>query len=719
MASASPSIGQTISHYKVTGQLGAGGMGVVYRAQDLILHRDIALKFLPADLVADPAAHQRLLKEAQAASRLNHPNIATIYEVGEAEGVPFIAMELVDGENLRELLGKGPLSGPRLMEIIRQIAAGLSEAHKAGLLHHDIKPRNIMLDASGRAKILDFGLAVFTGRERAAGESEELFVTRTATQLSTGGTVPYMSPEQLRGERTDARSDIFSFGVLLFECLTGRLPFAGETSIDVMQAILRRPPASLRALAPEVPPEWQKLVDRCLAKSPDQRPRSMAEILDELDRIGGQPETKPEKALAVLYFENPGGDKEDEYFRDGITEDIITELSRIKDLFVFTRSAVAAFRDKPATAQQVGQQLNASHVLEGSLRRVGNRLRITARLVEARTARSVWAERYDRQMEDIFAIQDEIAQNIAKALQLVLTEQEKKALEKTPTADVQAYDYYLRGRQFFYQFSRKGFDFARQMFARATVIDPNYARAYAGIADCCSFLYMYYEATDANLKEADAASRRALELGPDSAEAHASRGLANLLNKRYEEAEQEFDTAIRLNPKLYEAYYFRARACLSQGRMEEAAHWFEEATRVNPEDYQAPCFLGMLYAALGRAGDAQAANRRTVQIAEKHLEMHPEDARALYLGAGAQSRIGQRERALEWVRRAISIDPNDTSVLYNAACVYAQLGQLEEAMDSLEKTLMGGEWYKGWAEHDSDLDSLRSHPRFQAMMKAL
>ncbi len=718
MATFSPAVGETISHYKISSQLGFGGMGVVYKAGDLTLHRDMALKFLPADVASDPAARQRLVREAQAASRLNHPNIATIYEVGEAEGVPYIAMEYVNGESLRHALQRGPISATQLTSLARQIADALHAAHQAGVLHRDIKPANVMLDASGRAKILDFGLAALTGRERGAGEPEETFMTRTATMNSTGGTVPYMSPEQLRGEATDQRSDIFSFGVMLYECLTGRLPFRGETSIDIMQAILRKPLTPVRELIPDVSPDWEHLLERCLSKAPEQRFHSMSEVLDALTHIS-EPVARAERSLAVLYFENPGGSKEDEYFRDGITEDIITELSKVNELWVFTRSAVETFRDKPVTSQQIGQQLNATHVLEGSLRRAGDRLRITARLVETRTSRSVWAERYDRQLEDVFAIQDEIAQNITRALKLVLSDTEKRAIEKPQTVDVQAYDYYLRGRQFFYQFNRKGFDFARQMFARAIVIDPAYARAYAGVADCCSFLYMYFESTDANLKEADAASRKALELDPELAEAHASRGVANLLNKRYDDAEAEFEMATKLNPKLFEGYYFRARAAFSQGKLEEAAHWFEEASRVNPEDYQAPTLLGMVYQSMGRSADAVAARRRGVQIVERHIDMHPEDARALYLGAGALVSVGQKERAMQWAQRALNIDPDDPSVLYNVACVYSLLGELEKSIDCLEKTLMHGEWYKGWAEHDSDLDNLRTHPRFQTLLKSL
>jgi len=713
-----PSIGQTISHYRITAKLGAGGMGVVYRAGDLTLQRDTALKVLPAQVAADPEARKRLVNEARAASRLNHPNIATIYEVGEAEGAPFIAMELVSGESLKNVLQRGPLPPAQLLDVARQIAEGLHEAHQAGVLHRDIKPGNMMLDSKGRVKILDFGLAVLTGRERSPGEPEETFITRTAAQWTTGGTVPYMSPEQLRGDPTDARSDIFSYGVMLYECLTGRLPFPGETSIDIMQAILRQPPAPLRNLVPDISTEWEQLIGRCLAKSPEQRPRSMGEVLEALKRVAA-PAPRSEKSLAVLYFENLSGSKEDEYFRDGITEDLITELLKIRELRVFPRSAVTAYRDKSMSAPQVGRDLNALYVLEGSVRRAGNHLRLNAQLVDTRTGHGVWAERYDRQLEDVFAIQDEIVKSIAKALQVMLTEKEKRAIEKMPTADIQAYDHYLRGRQYFHQFRKKGFDFARQMFARAIVIDPNFARAYAGVADCCSFLYQYWEASEVNLKEADAASRKALELDPELAEAHASRGLALSLSKRYEDAKTEFEMAIRLNPKLFEAYYFSARARFAEGKLDEAARLYEQAFQINPDDYQSPVLVASVYAALERKADADSARRRGLQVIEKHLEMHPDDARALYLGAVCLSQFGQRERALEWTRRALAADPEDSGVLYNVACSFALLGESGEALGCLEKAVACGFGHKSWLEHDSDLDPLRGDPRFQALLQKL
>ena len=709
-------IGRTISHYRITAKLGEGGMGAVYRGEDEKLQRAVALKFLPADIASDSKARERLLKEARAASRLNHPNIATIYEVGEHEGTSFIAMELVRGESLKETLLRGALPAPQLLEVARQIAEGLNEAHQAGVFHRDIKPGNIMLDAKRRVKILDFGVAVLARGERGRDETTENFISRTATQWSTGGTVPYMAPEQLRGEPADARSDLFSYGVLLYECLSGRLPFRGETSIDILHAILREPPIPLRHYLPEVSAEWEQLVERCLEKEPERRFASLQEVLHALRRAAA-PATVAEKSVAVLYFENLSAGKEDEYFRDGITEDVITELSKIKPLRVFPRSAVLAYRDKPATAPEIGRQLNAAFVLGGSLRRAGNRVRITAQLVETRTGHSVWAERYDRQMEDIFAIQDEIAQNIAQALQVMLTEKEKRAIEQVPTVHVKAYDYYLRGRQFFHQFRQRGFQFARQMFTRATEIDPRYAGAYAGIADCSSFLYMYWDGTEANLKQADEASRKALELDPESAEGHASRGLALSLTKQFDEAQVEFETAIRVNPNLFEAYYFYARACFVQGKLGDAARLFEQASRLRPEDYQAPNLLGLSYQGLGRKAEAAAAYRRCIQVLEKHLELHPDDARGLYLGGQAASQLGERERALDWAERALVLDSEDPAILYNVGCVFALQGETERALDCIEKSLDYGFGYREWMGSDAFLNSLRNHPRFQELVK--
>src|SRR5207248_2119265 len=433
---------------------------------------------------------------------------------------------------------------------------------------------------------------------------------------------------------------------------------------------------------------------------------------------GGAQEEKP--SIAVLPFINMSGDPEQEYFSDGITEDIITDLSKVSGLSVVARNTAFIYKGKTVEVTEVAKHLEVNSVLEGSVRKAGARVRVTAQLINGKDNRHLWADRYDRDLTDIFAIQDEITHAIVEQLKVKLLPQEKKNIAQAPTDNVEAYTYYLRGRQFMQRHSKSNYQLARRMFAKAVELDPLYARAHAGIADCDSFLFLHYH-LKAGTDNILATSAKALDLDDKVAEAHASRGLALSLGQRQEEATEEFEKAIALDPNSFEAHYFYARACAAQGKFERAAPLFERAAENKPDDYQSFCLLIQIYGSLGRERDSESAARRCVERAERELTLHPENARAAYLGAGALATLGETDRATEWATRALAIDPDDVLTQYNVACVYSQLGHIEEALNLLETLLpnAGHELRRGWIKHDSSLDPLRSHPRFQKILEAI
>jgi len=425
-------------------------------------------------------------------------------------------------------------------------------------------------------------------------------------------------------------------------------------------------------------------------------------------------------SVAVLPFVNMSGDPEQEYFSDGITEDIITDLSKVSGLFVVARNTVFTYKGKTVEVPEVAKRLGVNFILEGSVRKAGSRVRVTGQLISAKDGGHVWADRYDRDLTDIFAIQDEITHAIVEQLKVKLLPQEKKNIAQAPTDNVEAYTYYLRGRQFMQRHSRSNYQLARRMFARAVELDPLYARAYAGIADCDSFLFLHYQ-LPAGVDSILATSGKALSLDDRVAEAHASRGLALSLGRRYHESTEEFERAIALDPNSFEAHYFYARACVTQGKLERAAPLFERAAENKPDDYQSLCLLIQVYRSLGRPRDSENAARRGIERAKNELMVHPENARPAYLGAAALVAVGEKEQAREWASRALSIDPDDVLTQYNIACVYSQMGDIEQAFDLLERLLphAGQELRRGWIKYDSDLDPLRSHPRYQKILEIL
>jgi adenylate cyclase len=422
------------------------------------------------------------------------------------------------------------------------------------------------------------------------------------------------------------------------------------------------------------------------------------------------------RSIAVLPFVNMSGDPENEYFSDGIAEEILNLLVKLPQLRVASRTSSFVFKGEKVNIPDVARKLNVGTLLEGSVRRAGDRVRITAQLIEVGTDSHLWSETYDREMRDVFAIQDDIARSIVAALEVTLTPRDRRALQYVATSDAKAYDYYLRGRQYFYEFTRRHFHNAIRMFRQAIEQDPNFALAYAGMADAYSLLYQWADSSAENIAKANEASIKAITLDPDSAEANAARGTALSIGGKYDDAERAFENAILLNPSLYEPYYFYGRDCLAQGKFEKAARLFNEACRVEPADYQAPSFLSMAYAELGREAERAEASQRTLLCAENHVDLHPDNGRALTFGAYALVELGQVDRAREWARRALEADKDEPAIIYNVACMYAQLGELEDAIELLGRAIDHGYGNRGWLEHDADLKPLRGHARFQELL---
>ena len=630
-------------------------------------------------------------------------------------------MPYVEGESLRERLDRDrQLPIEEAVHHGRSIASALDYAHRQNIVHRDIKPENVML-YEGEAMVMDFGIAKAVS---AAGSD-----TLTQTGMMVG-TPAYVSPEQAAGETNlDGRSDQFSLGCVIYEMLTGERAFTGPSAQAVMAKRFTESAKPVRTLRNTVPESVEKAITRAMSTNVDGRYRTAAQFAQALASgsivTPSDTVTLPQqivasaKSVAVLPFSNMSNDAENEYFADGMAEEIINALSKIQSLRVASRTVSFAQKGKNEDLAEVGRKLRVSTVLDGSVRRMGNRLRITAQLVNVADGYQLWSERYDREMEDVFAIQDDISQAIVKALRVILTEGEKKQIEKQRAVNVQAYDYYLRGRQYFHQLRRKSIEYAKQMFNKAIEIDPEYARAHAGVADCYSLLYTYFDAREFNLRQADISSSKALELEPDLAEAHVARGLAVSLSKRFDEAEGEFDTALKLDPKLFEAAYWFARARLSQGKYEEAAKLMERAIGIRPEENQTWGFLGQALTGLGRTDEAAAAYKRQVKLIDEHLELNPDDPRACILAAVANAIIGDKDRAVKFAEQAMLVDPDDPMLLYNVACTYAQLGMADESLGALERAVEKGWGDRNWIEHDSDLDSIRSSPRYQAIVKAM
>src|SRR5215469_1078869 len=739
-------IGQSLLHYKILRKLGSGGMGVVYEAQDSHLDRRVALKFLPPEMAEDSQLLERFQREARAASALNHPNICTIHAIEQHERRHFIVMELLLGQTLAQTMTRQPMEIEKLLPLAIQIADALESAHAKGIVHRDIKPANLFLTGRGQVKILDFGLAKMSAREIAQGvlAAPGITVGRGDT-LAAGaeltspgaavGTVSYMSPEQARGQLVDARTDIFSTGTVLYEMATGTLPFQGDTSAVIFDAILNREARPAGEFNPLLPPDFVRILDKTLEKDRNLRCQTATELKTDLSRLKRDLESgkrrlkeksdsdpgapKPTgKSVAVLYFENLSGAKEDEYLRDGITEDVITELSKIRGLNTFSRPTVLAFRDKPVTPAQIGQQLGAAYVLTGTLRRAGARLRINAQLVDTHTDFPLWSERFDREMKDVFEVQDEMARKIAEALRVTLSPEELEALAVKPTENLQAYDLYLRGKRYARRQTRQDLEFALQMFENAVSIDPSFALAYAACANACAMFYCNYSRDQLWVERAREASGKAVALRWDLPEVQVSQAWVLYAAELHDEAVRMVKKAIERKRDCEGAYYLLCRALFSAGRYQEVVDVMETALEASGEDYNV--YVPIINS-LGAMGKEEAKRnilaRRTLAL-ENHLKQVPEDARARVLLGRDYADVGRVEDCLRETNLAMTLRANEASILYNVACNFCLLNRKAEGLEALAKAWEAGFKDATWARRDPDLAILHGEAEFERMYPA-
>jgi serine/threonine protein kinase/Flp pilus assembly protein TadD len=790
----------SISHYRILELLGVGGMGEVWLAEDIRLGRKLALKILPVEFTRDPARVARFEQEAQAASALNHPNIITIYDIGQSEGIHFIATEFIAGRTLRHSLPSAGMQSRQALEIVIQIAGALQAAHEAGITHRDIKPENVMLRPDGYVKVLDFGLAKLIEKGESKVDTEAATRIKSSTDPGTiMGTVNYMSPEQARGLKVDARSDIFSLGVVCYETLTGRLPFDGETSSDVFAAILTAEPKPLLQLIANAPAELDWSLGKALRKNRDERYQTINGFLNDLRRVKNQLDFEaqlaqlgqshfpartgelgeavtvelrteelrrflsltgtsgvwsrssggPIDSLAILPLANASDDANMEYLSDGITESIINSLSQLPQLRVVPRSTVFRYKGREVDLQQIGAELGVRAVLTGRMLQLGDSLIIKTELVDVAKQSQLWGEQYRRQLKDIFELQEEISNEISSKLQLRLSGEEKQRLAKRYTDNIEAYHLYLKGRYYNNKRTPEWIRKAIEHFQQAIDVDPNYALAYAGLADSYAFLA---SATGGQRPResyplAKAAALKALELDDTLGEAHCSLGFFRLLyDWDFVAAEREYNRAVELSPNYANAhdgcgFYFKAT-----GQHEAAIASCRRALELDPLSLFVQLSLGWAYYFARRYDEALAQSRKVMEMdpnfgfAHWHTGMNYiqqqkyDDAvesfrKAIsltgtvptfisYLGH-AHARRGRHREARQMLTQLESMAKNQYVSPYFVAMIHLGLGELNETFDWLDKACEERAGFLAFARVEPMLDAVRGDERFAKLVEKM
>ena len=742
--------GTRLGPYEIVAPLGAGGMGEVYRARDTRLGREVAIKGLPEAFAKHPERLARFEGEARLLASLNHPNIASIFGLEESAGTPYLVLELVEGETLAARLARGPLSVREALELGGQVAAAVEAAHDRGVIHRDLKPANVMITPTGSAKVLDFGLAKLVA-PGGAGEPARADTVVEATEPGVVlGTAAYMSPEQARGRPVDRRSDVWSFGCVLYECLAGRPAFEGETVSDLIARILEREP-DWSALPAGTPSRVCEILKRCLRKNTAERPRDIRDVRLELVEEAGGGVTSGRAALpsvAVLPFINLSADSENDYFADGITEDVIAHLAKVRSLKVISRTSVMVFKKREKGMREIGTALGAGTIVDGSVRRAGNRVRIVAKLIDATTDEHLWVETYDRDLTDIFTIQTDVALKIAAALQAELSPNERSRIGRPPTADLEAYQLYLQGRQCFTKFTPEGYRQSIALFEQAIAKDPRFALAHTALAYTYTHLgiegilgwepeLVYRRAKDAIAK--------ALALDDGLGEAHGIAGLLRFVcDFDWAGAEKELRLALELSPGSADVHDHYGWLCSALGRYDEALGAVRRARELDPLAHRSDVASELM-----RAGRYEDALQEAVRI----VELDPGITRGHSLVGWAHLKLGHVAEGLAALERAAALSPEVTMFRAQLGQAFAMTGDAEKAHAVLGelKRLAAEQYvspyhfayvYTGLGDYDAAIDwlerafaqragsvygikgsflfaDLREHPRFVALLRKM